>query len=154
MQVSYPLVVFNAELILVGCLMALITCWFIQISNQLFHSEYDDEKRYFLKTLLVFLGTYILRAIWLLLLLIYFDVYKRSWTKLPNLTFFIEISMHLCYDVFPIFMILRQHHRTFQHEESHQTQVIMSERFNSFRTTVSKPSSSSKHESASIKNTS
>ena len=94
--------------------MLLTTCYFIHISNELFETDdFSTEKDYFKIALTVFLTTYIFRTLFLITVLSLFTTYKDMWQNYPQWTALLETILHVLYDVFPVMIIMGQHHRTF-----------------------------------------
>ena len=65
---QHPLVVVNCELLLVGVCLVIMTIAFIKLQRKVFRDEFEEEQNYFLVGMIVFLATYTVR--WLCLILI------------------------------------------------------------------------------------
>ena len=58
------------------------------------------------------------------------DIWDRMWWHSPVLTIFLYSGFQLVYDIWPILLIMKHHHRTFKKENSDETTLIM-DRFSS-----------------------
>ena len=58
------------------------------------------------------------------------QVWLNMWENVPIVTEFLFTGSQLVYDIWPILLIMKQHHRTFRNEERYETSLVM-DRFTS-----------------------
>ena len=78
---SYPYIIFNCELLIVGFFLLLVTMKFNKLTSNVFEGDFQDEQNYFKRSLIIFLSTYALRAtllaVCLLLLETWYDFFEN-----------------------------------------------------------------------------
>ena len=84
-----------------------------------------DEEKHLKYSLAVFFGTYFLRACLYTTIILGNEIWRRMWTNYPVLTETLFTGSQLIYDIWPILLIMQQHHRTFKNEERYETSFLM-----------------------------
>ena len=92
--------------------------------------EFCEEENHLRWSLGVFFFTYFLRAALCTTIWIGQDIWDRMWTEYCILTVFLYSGSQLIYDIWPILLIMRHHHKTFKKEERDETTLIL-DRFSS-----------------------
>ena len=135
--------IFSIELVLIGVILTVQTYRYVRISQELFLHDFCEEEERLKYALVVFLGTYLLRACLYSLVIFWDSVWRKMWTEVPILTEALFTGSQLIYDIWPIILIMKQHHSTFKNEERYETSLVM-DRFTSstFLTTTHKDFSS------------
>lgn len=104
---QYPLITLNLELLLVGSLMIFATVRFHVTCKRLFGQQFVDEKNYFKNALTIFVSTYLLRTVILLIIVLNFDFYSGLWDKNPLVMAYVQSLTHLAYDALPLLFVMR-----------------------------------------------
>jgi hypothetical protein len=71
--------IFNAELIVNGLALLLVTMRFNKLTKELFQDDFSEEKGYFRLCLIIFLGSITIRILTLAAVVIRLDGYVRWW---------------------------------------------------------------------------
>lgn len=96
----------------------------------MFLKEFCEEEKHLRWSLGVFLFTYFLRAVLNTSLYIARDIWDKMWVSVPVLTILLYSGFQLIYDVWPVLLIMKHHHKTFRKENTDETTLIM-DRFSS-----------------------
>ena len=74
---EYPLIILYSELVCIGASLAFETFVFLRLSRRIFGDDFKDEQRFFKTSLAMFLSTYFLRCLILMLEILLWDIYVR-----------------------------------------------------------------------------
>jgi len=110
---EHPMLILNAELVVIGLSLLVETIAFFKLSRKLFEDDFTEEQHFFLVSLIVFLTTYAVRCTNVILVICLFDTYVDWFQNAPTSAAFVQLSCHLIYDLSPIMIILLRHRRTF-----------------------------------------
>ena len=113
------------ELLAISVFMTFSTVLLLKMINEIFGSDFVDEKFQFKISLLVFVSTYSLHCLIYSLAKSLPEIYAWMWTNRPFITECLFIFVQLIYDVLPLTMIFRQHHNHFKTEDMDSTTFIM-----------------------------
>ena len=84
-EYQYPLIIFNSQLIAIGIILLSETLYFQRISRRIFEGDFKKEQYFFKISLWMFLGTYALRILNILIITILFDTYASLYMDGPIL---------------------------------------------------------------------
>lgn len=123
---SYPLLILYGELVVIGVCLAVETNMFLRLSRRIFEGEFQDEQRFFKVSLAVFLSTYGMRCIFLMLIIFFFNIYEGWFENMPFFAATVQCACHMAYDCLPVVHIMLRHRKIFDGEEKSTTMVVMS----------------------------
>jgi len=121
----HPLIIVNSELLLIGICLLIETLIFRRLSKEVFGDEFQDEQRFFMVSMIVFLTTYTCRFAFLMAIMFKKDLYLRWFEGSPVLAGMGQMTFHILYDSFPVLHIMLRHNQTLGKEEKQTTMVVM-----------------------------
>lgn len=102
MDYSYALLTINSELLLLGFGLIVSTIVYVRLQRIVFEGDFEEEQKFFVLSMVLFLGTYILRFITTFAIEMWQDTYV-SWMKNYPASFITTVFLfHIFYDAFPI----------------------------------------------------
>ena len=103
---SYPYIIFNCELLLVGFLLLIVTLKFNKLTSCVFEGDFQDEQNYFKRSLIIFLTTYALRVTLLAVCLLLLETWYDFFRNYPVSAACTQSVLHLLYDALPVVSIM------------------------------------------------
>ena len=114
---QYPFIILYAELIVIGIALTVETVTFLWLSRRIFEGDFTEEQRFFKVSLAVFISTYALRCVLLMLIIFLWSIYEGWFESMPIFAATVQSICHMVYDSVPVVYIMLRHKRIFQNEE-------------------------------------
>ena len=106
--------------------MIIVTVYLVKLMGEVFGREFVDEKKKLKYSLMVFVSTYLIRAILFWSIRKFKNAQQFMWQTYPLTTELIYVITQLIYDILPQLLILHQHHTSFSEEDEQFTSQLMS----------------------------
>lgn len=106
--------------------MIIVTVYLVKLMGEVFGREFVDEKKKLKYCLIVFVSTYLIRAILFWSIRKFTNAQQFMWQTYPLTTELIYVITQLIYDILPQLLILHQHHTSFSEEDEQFTSQLMS----------------------------
>ena len=103
--------------IVIGIALTVETVTFLWLSRRIFEGDFTEEQRFFKASLAVFISTYALRCVLLMLIIFLWSIYEGWFESMPIFAATVQSICHMVYDSVPVVYIMLRHKRIFQNEE-------------------------------------